>query len=154
MEMHGGKDRPVLYIIGAVLLLLGLYGSFKTAVNLAVFEKYPQQGVFAIPFIYLNDGNGSYYGHEEECQRLINEATAPYYGSDGFIRAATAEEVVLEEQYKQQDIIAAENCMNGIQEGRTWTMVDDISKSFIFLILGIGVLASLGALRRIRIVLK
>lgn len=114
--------------IGVILLLIGIYGTTRTIVNLKVFEKYPQTGVLSLN---LGGYGTTYYQREEEC-------TYPrtYYTMDGLkVRPPTPQE-------KEQEKTDIRNCLTGVFEARQSAKINDISQSFLFLFLGIGVLVT------------
>ncbi len=112
--------------IGLILVLVGLYASARTVINLVAFEKYPQGGVLAFNF----SGMTQYYQQERDC-------TYPqtYYGDGGKPRAATEDEQRNEQKQK-------ENCLDGVKDTRNQAKINDISQSLLFLFLGLGVLAT------------
>lgn len=113
--------------IGLMLVLLGLYGSARTAVNLVAFDKYPLGGVLS-----FNIGNmpAPYFQQEKDCNY-----PQTYYDNNGKIRSAAPEEKVNEQVQKQQ-------CLDSVKETRNQAKINDISQSLLFLFLGIGVLAT------------
>jgi len=152
MTAHEGKDRPILFFIGLVLLLVGLYGSLRTVVNLVAFDRYPQQGVFYTP---VSPTNYAPYEREEDC--AVNNSYLPplYYEDDGVtLREPSPTETEADAQYKAQQERYAANCVAGVQESRAATMVNDISQSLIFLLLAIGVLVFSRVFKRFEFTLK
>jgi hypothetical protein len=129
-------NRPILSFIGVVLLLLGLYGAFRTLVNLIAFERYPQEAVFS-----LSSFQSDYTQREEDCATTYAYSLPIYYQSDNVTpRKATAEEAKSDAAYAAQQEQNKENCVTGLQEIRKAAMVSDISHSIIFLLLALGVL--------------
>ncbi len=116
--------------IGFILLLVGIYGSVRTAINLLAFDKYPQGGV-----IHFDVFNNPYVTmpvqREQDC-------TYPglYYKEDGRTTRPPTEEEKNQEKTNQQ------NCLDSVKESRNRAKIDDISQSLLFLFLGAGVLSS------------
>jgi len=137
MDTHAGKDRPILLFFGLVLLILGVYGSLKTTVNLLAFDVYPQETVF--PFSQVPYGPMS---REEDCPITYSYTPPTYFEEDGVtLRSATPAEVAYDEPYRKQMELQALNCVSAVQDARRAALVDDISKSAIFLFLAFLVLA-------------
>ncbi len=113
--------------IGLILVLIGLYATARTTINLVAFEKYPQGGVLPTNF----SGVPQYFQQERDCNY-----PQTYYTADGkTTRPATPEE---KENAKTQQ----QNCLEGVKEGRNQAKINDISQSLLFLFLGAGVLVS------------
>jgi|GEM_PF-2739816 len=132
------KERPILFFIGVLLLLLGLYGTLKTVVNLVVFDRYPQEGVYKLPFT-----QPEYYApaqREQDCASNYAYMPQMYYDVNGTVRPATAAELESEVLYKAQQEVSEQNCVTGVEEARKMAMVNDISQSLIFLLLAVGIL--------------
>ncbi|QQG44156.1 MAG: hypothetical protein HYW86_04845 [Candidatus Roizmanbacteria bacterium] len=129
MTIEPGKSKMNAWItfIGVVLLLIGIYASVKTVVNLTLFEKYPQTGVLSINFF----GAPTYYQREQDC--LYPQT---YYTPDGQKTRQPNEEEKTREK-NQQKI-----CVEGVKEQRQTAKINDISQSLLFLFLGAGVLAA------------
>ncbi len=107
--------------LGLILFLLGIYGSVRTAVNLVAFPRYPSSGVY-----YFNlSGFPSFTNSESDCETGYGIMPLAEPGKD----------VSLEEKEKQ-----IQACLSGVREGRAQAKVTDISQSFLFLFLGLGVL--------------
>ncbi len=106
------------------MLLVGLYATIRTVVNLTFFEKYPSEGVLTIsPFM------APYGQREQDC--LYSQT---YYTQDGQkTRPPTAEE---KQREKEQQSL----CLSGLSEARKNAKVTDITQSATFLLLGTGVL--------------
>lgn len=129
MPVRSSKSKTPMWFtfIGLMLVLLGLYSSARTAVNLFAFEKYPQGGVLS-----FNIGNMPipYFQQEKDCNY-----PRTYYNNDGRIRSATPEEKTDEQNQKQQ-------CLDSVKESRNQAKINDISQSLLFLFLGVGVLVT------------
>ncbi len=132
------KDRPIMFFIGVLLLLVGLYGTLKTVVNLVVFERYPLNGVYEIPFS-APDPYGTTQ-REQDCEFNYSYIPVSYYDADGYIRGASETERAADETYKAQQEINKQTCIEGVKEARKESMVNDISQSLIFLLLAMGML--------------
>lgn len=113
--------------IGVVLLLLGIYGSVRTVINMYAFDKYPQGGVLALNL----SGQPPYYQKETDC----SYPTSPVYDSVGKPIPITAEQEKMDAQNKI-------NCLASVKDAREQAKVNDISQSLLFLFLGVGVLVS------------
>lgn len=125
-ETAQGKANTFITLLGVILLLLGIFGSVRTAVNLVAFSKYPTSGIFTINLT----GIPPYYQRESDC-------TYPqtYYTPDGKPRESTKEEKALA---KQQEA----SCSTGVQNAREAAKTNDISTSLLFLFLGVGILST------------
>lgn len=129
MPNRSQKSKVPVWItfIGLVLVLVGLYATTRTIVNLVAFEKYPQVGVLTLSFT----GMPQYYQQEKDCVY-----PQIYYSADGrTTRPGSPEE-------KANEKIQQRNCLEGIKDLRNQAKVNDISQSLLFLFLGLGVLAS------------
>jgi hypothetical protein len=120
------KANTWVTFIGVVLLLIGIYATVRTAVNLVAFEKYPSTGVLTLNF----SGMPAYMQREQDCFYPMTYTTP-----NGAPRAATADEK--ENEKKQQEI-----CLSGVADARENAKVNDISQALLFLVLGAGVLIS------------
>lgn len=120
------KKLPAwITFISLVLLLIGIYGTARTLINLKFFEKYPTEGILTVPW-----SMPVYPQREQDCNY-----PQLYYQADGrTTRAATAEE-------KANETITLKNCLEGISEARNKAKINDISQSLLFLLLGTGLLA-------------
>lgn len=112
-----------ILFIGLVLLLLGIFGSLQTTINLLFLEKYPTNGVLNIGF------TPSYYPRESDCF---------YPPAPTFDPSGNPVQTFDNPSSKLQQ----ETCLAGIAEDRQNAKANDISKSFLFLILGLGILTS------------
>lgn len=114
----------VFVLVATLLLLVGIFASVKTAINMVAFTKYPTSGVLSMSFF----GPLSYQQREEDC-------TNPqiYYSTDNKIRQPTKDEK--ENEMNQQKI-----CINSVGFTREATKVNDVSLSIFFLFLGVGLL--------------
>lgn len=131
MAINNPKN-PVLQVnlgsfvtfVAAILLLIGIYTSIRTAINLAAYDKYPTVGVLSLNFF----GMPPYMQREEDCFNPI-----PYYTNDGKFRQATNEEKEMEKNNQRF-------CVNSINAGRESTKSNDINTSLFFLFIGTGLL--------------
>lgn len=122
------KTNSWITFIGIILLLIGLYASVRTIVNLKAFDKYPQEGVISFSFGGMMP---PYYQREQDCTYVRT-----YFEINGQkTRPATDEE-------KAQEKRDTESCLSGIEDARERAKVNDISQSLLFLFLGVGVLVS------------
>ncbi len=135
------KPNAWITLIGFVLLLIGLYSSIRTAVNLIVFPKYPTVSV-------LSFGSAGFYGpREEDCMiyppPFTDEIVATGNTSINVGLETIEEKKQLMEQKKMMEDQAKkqqEACISGAVQMREQTKVNDISQSLLFLFLGGGVL--------------
>ncbi|MBU0576201.1 hypothetical protein KJ654_00880 [Patescibacteria group bacterium] len=123
--MNKTKTNSFITLIGFLLLLLGIYATTRTGVNLFFFKKYPTTGVLSINLM----GFPPYSQRDEDCfyPQL-------YFAQDGESRDPSEAEKKYEEQLQL-------SCINGIQQSRESTKINDISVSLLLLFLGTGVLA-------------
>jgi len=122
------KPNVWITLIGFILLLVGIYGSVRTAVNIVALPKYPSISVFTLGFM------GGFYGpREEDCVSM------PFYGIDTINsgKSLTDEE---KKNMKEQEKKQQESCISAAVQTRYQTKVNDISQSVLFLFLGGGVL--------------
>lgn len=113
-----------ILFIGVVLLILGIFGTLRTAINISVLDKYPTAGVLNInPFVTVP----TYMPRESDCYYL----SAPIYDPSG--NPIPGQDA--------QSLTQQENCLKGIEEDRKNAKVNDISRSLLFLLLGIGILS-------------
>lgn len=113
--------------IGVVLLLLGVYGSVRTAINIYAFDKYPQGGVLSINL----SGQPPYYQKETDC----NYPPTPSYAPDGKMIPPSVEQAKIDAQNKA-------NCLASVKDAREQAKINDIAQSALFLFLGLGILVS------------
>lgn len=118
----------IISFIAIVLLIIGIYFSVKTIVNFIAFDKYP------VNISFLSMMSISPYGSEEDCSSSVFISPAVYTDS-GETREPTAEEKKQQEEEKQ-------NCLKSVEKNRKQTKVNDILTSFLFLFLGVGILAT------------
>ena len=129
MPVRTPKSKAPIWItfIGLILVLIGLYATARTAINLVAFEKYPQGGVLPANF----SGVPQYFSQERDCNYVQT-----YFTADGkTTREPKAKEK--EDEKKQQ-----QNCLEGVKDSLSQAKINDISQSLLFLFLGLGVLAS------------
>lgn len=104
--------------IGLILLLIGIYGSARTILNLALFPKYPTAGAISLNL----SGFSSYSGpREEDCMYM----SPPPMG----------ESPLFMENQKL-------SCISSVKASQEQAKMNDISQSALFLFLGIGILKS------------
>jgi len=127
-EVKQTKTNAFISLLGLLLLLLGIYMSVRTGINLAFFKKYPTTGVISIGSAFF--GGMPYSQREEDCMMSYPQT---YFNDKGQPRPATGEDKKMEEQQKKL-------CVSGVIEGREATKINDISSSFLFVFLGAGVL--------------
>ena len=120
------KAHTWIAFIGSVLLLIGIYAGVRTGMNVALFDKYPQNGVLSINF----NGTPPYFQMEKDCSY-----PQTYTDKDGKSRPATVEEKNNEQEQKRL-------CLEGVKEARNNAKVNDISQSLFFLFLGAGILVT------------
>jgi len=129
MPVRSSKSKAPTWItfIGLMLVLVGLYATVRTGINLAAFEKYPQGGVLS-----FNIGSMPvpYFQQEKDCNY-----PQTFYDNSGKIRPASPEEKANVEVQKQQ-------CLDSVKEMRNQAKINDISQSLLFLFLGVGVLVT------------
>ncbi len=116
------KENKLSYLVSVlalIFLLLGIYGSVRTALNFYLFEKYPSGGVFSF---------NNYYGErEEDCAYPMT-----YYGMEGKPRPATTDE-------EKAAIEQKELCLSRVTKSREQAKVNDVSISLLYLFLGAGI---------------
>lgn len=106
-------------ILALIFLLLGLYSSVRTALNLYLFEKYPSGGVLSF---------NSWYGErEEDCAYPMQ-----YFDMKGEVRPASADEEKMATEQK-------EICLTRVEKTREAAKVNDVSVSLFYLFLGVGI---------------
>lgn len=127
MEQKKSKVNSFISLLGLILLLLGIFMSVKTGINLAFFDKYPTMGSTSLAPIFF--GGMPYSQREEDC--MIYPQI--YTKMSGEPRAATEDEKKMEEVQKQ-------SCINSVIQARETAKINDISTSLLFLFLGLGVL--------------
>ena len=125
------KERTWVNVIAFILLLLGIYGTVRTAINIVAFDKYPFGGVFpSIPISFGNYQNmqPAYTQKEIDCMYLPT-----YYSPDGMtLREPNAIELAnTQEQQK--------NCLESVKESRNSAKIKDISQSLPLLFMGLAI---------------
>ena len=121
MKQKNGSENKFSYfvsVLALVFLLLGLYGSVRTAANLYLFERYPNGGVLSF---------SNYSQREEDCIYPLT-----YFDADNKARIATEEEKKIGEEQKQM-------CLLSVAKSRENAKVNDISISLFYLFLGVGI---------------
>lgn len=129
MPVRSSESRAPTWFtfIGLMLVLIGLYASARTGVNLFAFEKYPQGGVLSFSFGGMP---APYFQQEKDCGYPMT-----YFDNAGKVRQGTPEEKSNEKMQKQQ-------CIDSVIEARNQAKINDISQSLLFLFLGVGVLVT------------
>ena len=127
MKNKPSKANAFISLIGLFLLLMGVFMTVRTGVNLAFFKKYPTTGVMTVAMPFF--GGMPYSQREEDCMMYPQT----YYKPDGQPRAATADEKIMAEQQKK-------SCISGVEQARDAAKINDISSSLLFIFLGLGVL--------------
>ena len=127
MNNKQSKTNAFISLIGLFLLLMGIFMTVRTGVNLIFFKKYPTTGIMAIATPFF--GGMPYSQREEDCMMYPQM----YYKPDGQPRTATADEKKMEEQQKK-------SCVSGVEQSREAAKINDISSSLLFVFLGLGVL--------------
>ncbi|MEK7188403.1 MAG: hypothetical protein AAB685_00955 [Patescibacteria group bacterium] len=130
MATPNSKFPAWVTFVGLILLLFGVYGSLRTAINLTLFEKYPATGVYVLNFM----GMPYYQQREEDCENMptiypLSDVSSP-------IEVLSKEESI-KEQEKQKLF-----CLGTVRESRSQAKINDISQSILFLFLGTGVMVS------------
>lgn len=123
MEKTNSTVSQWVIFIAIILILMGVYGSIRTAINLIFFEKYPQSGVLTLNF----SGIPLYPQREEDCDLSL-----------------MTYDDVSRENLQPADIKERErqSCLKGVVEARENAKINDISQSSLLLFLGIGLLIS------------
>lgn len=121
------KAHTWIAFVGSVLLLIGIYASVRTTLNVMLFDRYPQNGVLSINF---NAGSFPYFQLEKDCGY-----PQTYTTTDGKPRPASPEEKKNEQEQKRL-------CLEGVKEARNNAKVNDINSSLFFLFLGAGILVT------------
>lgn len=116
--------------IGLVFLLLGIYATIRTVVNIALFEKYPTTGVVTFNL----SGLPPYFPREQDCYYPFTPQPVPV---DPSLSESPSTGDAKSQQDQQQKI-----CLEGVKEARDMVKVNDITQSALFLFLGVGILAS------------
>lgn len=135
VKKSDNKPNAWITFIGFLLLLTGVYASMRTAINFAVFPKYPTVSV-------LSFGMSTIYGpREEDCivypPPFTDEITISSETSVMESKQIVEEKKKMaEDQAKKQQ----EACISATVQARNQTKVNDISQSLLFLFLGGGVL--------------
>ena len=148
-------------LIGILLVLAGLYGSVRTAVNLLLFPKYPSTGAFTLNFSGVafygpreEDCEMSYFGSSEisivpdaESEILREVSIAPDAESETLSQVSIPPEAKTEIPGEETKNInnqerMMQSCLKGVSETRQQVKINDISQSVMFLVLGGGILAT------------
>lgn len=125
--MNTSKKVYNLYdYLSVLLLLVGMYTTARTAINLFVMKQYPSSGVLPVNLFSVAP---NYYAPA----RLANDCFYPqtYYGDAGSLRSPN--EMERNQEKKQQ-----EHCVNGLNEERENVKMNDMAVSAFFLTLGAG----------------
>jgi hypothetical protein len=123
-NQNSSKTSVFFTFLAVFLLLIGVYATVRTAINVSAFKKYPTTGVLSIGVC----GIAPYSQREEDC--LYPQQ---YFTQDGKPRSATEEEKQFQKDQRRI-------CISGVTETRRTTRINDISTSFLFLFLGGGLL--------------
>ncbi len=129
-DTNASKVHPWIMLIGVILLIAGIYGAARTAINLLAFEKYPTEKIFQWNLF----NNPAYYGvvppKESDCFY-----PQYFYKPDGLtMREPNALEKKMQEDQRTQ-------CIANVDAARHSTKVADVSQSLLYLALGAGILA-------------
>jgi hypothetical protein len=124
MKEHTAAFNWVTFL-GIFMLLIGLFATVRTVVNIYVLPQYPQSGVLAFSL----GGTQTYYQRESDC----NYPPTLSYGPDGKPSAPSPEQNKIDEQNKA-------NCLAGVKDNREQTKVNDIATAAMFLFVGGGLL--------------
>jgi len=127
-EIKQSKTNAFISLLGLLLLLLGIYMSVRTGINLTFFKKYPTTGVLSIGSAFF--GGMPYSQREEDCMMSYPQT---YFDDKGQPRPATNDDKRMEEQQKKY-------CISGVEQAREASKINDISSSLLFVFLGMGVL--------------
>jgi len=123
---NGDSENKISQLFGyiaVILLLLGIYSSVRTVINMLAFEKYPTTS--SLPFLGV-----PFYGPREE------DCLTPFlYPQEDVVGSQMMPEENKLAQEKQKEI-----CLRGVMETRETAKVNDISKSLLLLFLGGGIL--------------
>lgn len=130
-DVSSSRLNAWVTLIGLLLLLIGIYASGRTVVNLVAFQKYPTAGVLTFNFM----GSGMYFPREEDCMMQVQMDIVPYPGETEATLSEEEKSLQKEQEKQQQEI-----CLSGIVDARKQARVNDISRSLLFLFLGGGVL--------------
>ena len=129
INQNDKKPNVWITLIGFLLILVGIYGSVRTAVNIVALPKYPSISIFTLGSM------GGFYGpREEDC--LMGMGIFPPYPTEVGKSISEEDKKLMKEQEKKQQ----EACINSAIQAREQTKVNDISQSLLFLFLGGGVL--------------
>mgnify|MGYP001590678103 CR=1 FL=1 len=130
MQITSKTVSPWILLIGLVMLILGLYGAGRTAINMTMFDKYPIVCFYSLSF-FGNSQMSMYTQREQDCLYPIT-----YLKTDGMtLRPGSKEEIA--RNTAQQQI-----CVSGVTEARNNAKINDISQSLLYLVLGGGILVS------------
>ncbi len=115
------KFPYLVSVLALIFLLVGIFGSVRTALNVYLFEKYPNTGV-------LSFNNNNYMQKEEDCTPYPMQ----YFDNNGQPRSASEDEK--KSAQEQKDI-----CLSSVQKSRENAKINDIGISLFFLFLGAGI---------------
>lgn len=127
MKNSQKKVNPWISLIGLLLLLVGVYMSVRTVVNLAFFDKYPTGGVMITPMSFF--GGMPYEQREEDCTMMGQV----YFKPDGMPRQPSEDE-------KKMAIQQEKLCIDSVKRSRETAKINDIASSLLFVFMGAGVL--------------
>lgn len=125
-DKQNSSQHTWIAFVSVVLLLLGIYGSARTLINLYAYEKYPPQGVFSMPFM-----GGPYYGpNENDCLMM-----PPPIGDPTLVGMSAQEK----KDYAQN---MKDSCLLSAKQARDNAKTSDVSQSMLFLFMGAGILVA------------
>lgn len=141
--MKGSSVTSLIFFVGVLLILVGLYGFVRIVHITLRGVPYPMHGV--IPATILTPGESiSYWGRESECDSYPQV----YYESDKdgnqIPRKATKEELAMQEQ-------SSKRCVVGFNEDRAKQNQYDKNQSAFLVFVGAGLVLARRFLQRTRV---
>src|SRR6185369_3754106 len=106
-EHAQNRSSHWIAFVGFILLLVGIYGSVRTLINMAAFDKYPQNGVFNFSFFPNNNMPPMMYQREQDC--LISGQQLYYDKDNTTPRPPTDDEKRIADQQQQ-------SCLESVKE--------------------------------------
>ena len=132
-ETNTSKVSSWMFLLGALLLLMGLYGFFRTVHINYRQVPYPAAGVF--PATFILPGVTTYYSRESECEPYPQL----YFDIDNMgkqvSREATEDEIRVQEENKAR-------CINGFEEDRAKQKQRDKNQVGFLVFVGAGLILS------------
>lgn len=122
-------DRKVqswFLFVGVIMLLIGIYATLRTGINLFAYKNYPSGGVIPLNF----SGMPFYSQNEEDCYNL------PPIMTDRSVQEDGSSALSVQEQ-RQLDI---KSCLTSITKERDNSKTNDIAQSSLFLFMGLGLI--------------